>query len=94
MDHGDNKHCVATPWSERYFYKFDGEYTAACGVQDNPNRVELRGKGRGYPTFNFEIPRQNHELEKLETMLQHAYDRGRSDNRIHIGEMMRELIAL
>lgn len=94
MDHGDNKHCVATPWSERYFYKDNGEHTAACGVQDKPTRVQLRCKSRGYPTFDFEIPRQNHELEKLETMLQTAYNQGRSDSRIEIGEMMRNLIAL
>lgn len=94
MDHGDNKHCIETPWSDKYFYKETGEYTDACGVQDSPTRVQLRGKGRGYPTFDFEIPRQNYELEKLDTMLQHAYERGRLDNRKEISEMMRNLIAL
>ena len=94
MDHGDNKHCIGTPWSDKYFYKETGEYTTACGVQDSPTRVQLRGRGRGYPTFDFEVPRQGHDLEKMETMLQHAYERGRSDNRQEVGKLMRDFIAI
>jgi len=95
VDHFENKHCVDTQYYERYHYKSDTEGNiAACGVRDNPTEVELRGKSKGYPTFRFEIPRQKHELQKLEEMLQHAYLRGISDNRAQIGEMMRALIAL
>jgi len=95
MDHGDNKHCIETPWSDRYHYRTTTDnHSVACGIQDSPNRVQLRGRGRGYPTFDFEVPRQSHDLEKMETMLQHAYERGRSDNRQEVGKLMRDFIAI
>jgi hypothetical protein len=95
MDYGDNKHCVETPWSKRYHYKLCKDGTkSACGVQDGATRVSVFPPGNRYPQFDFEIPRQSYELDKLEQMLRRAYDEGQKDAKLAIGKMMRDLIAL
>ena len=94
MDHFENKHCIETPWSNRYHYiRKDGNVTA-CGVQDSPTLATVYPTGNKYPSFDFELPRQGHDLEKLESMLHRAYMKGCADQKQAIGKMMRDLIGL
>lgn len=94
MNMSDNKHCTETKWSCRYHYKrYDGA-SRACGVNDDPDCVELRVKPRGYPQLNFELPRQKHELDRVDTMLEYAYERGRNDNRVELASLLKSLISL
>lgn len=94
MDHGENNHCVETKWSMRYYYKLDDGSHRACGVLDGPTMVELRAKPRGYPRFDFEVPRQQHELERVDAMMEQAYVRGRQDNRAELAALLKDLIGL
>lgn len=90
MDHGENKHATETKWSFRYHYRDN----SCCGVQDNPNHVELRVKPRGYPRLDFELPRQQYELDRIDQMMEQAYETGRRDNRIEIGLLLKDLISI
>lgn len=90
MDMEQNKHCTETQWSMRYHYRDN----SSCGVNDNPNRIVLKPKSLGYPLLDFECPRQKHELEKVDTMMQYAYERGRLDNRQELSKLLKQLISL
>jgi hypothetical protein len=90
MDDTENKHCTETLFSARYYYKGN----VCCGVNDNPTHVELRTTRGSYPAFTFELPRQRHELDKFETMLNIVYTQGQEDRSRDIGKMMRGLIKL
>lgn len=96
MDNENNPHRVQTAWSDRsYWREIDGEkYITSCGVNDNPTRCELRPVGGhgGYPSIDFELPRQRHELGKVDRMLEMAYQRGRADNRRELGKLLKGLI--
>jgi hypothetical protein len=94
MDHGENKHCIETPWADCYHYKQGEEHVRSCGVKDAPNRVELMPHSKRYPTLSFELPRQKYELEKVITMMHEAYQRGSSDRGKSIGKMLKDLCAL
>jgi hypothetical protein len=84
------EHCVESEFSIRYFYKGG----SACGVDDDPDRVELCVKGRRYTNLVFELPRQSYLADKVNRMMEEAYNRGVVDNRKAIGEMIKTLIAL
>jgi hypothetical protein len=95
MDHGYNKHCTETPWSDLYHYKENtGGQIVACGVQDSPTRAELRISKKSYPTLNFELPRQKHELANVQHMLELAYERGRLFQRQEISRVLKATIGI
>jgi hypothetical protein len=90
MDHHENQHCVSTMWYDTYHY-----YKNSCvGVKDDYDRVELYPRGKRYPSLAFEMPRQKHELQKVQDMMKEAYERGNSDNRKSIANLLKELIAI
>lgn len=96
MDHGDNKHCTETEFSCRYHYHRykDNTVESACGVNDNPSRIVLKPKSQSYPSIDFEMPRQRHELEKVEQMMALAYRRGQLDQMLKIRTTLRDIIGL
>lgn len=85
----DNPHRVCTDYSERVHYK---RHTA-CGVNDEPDRIELKPRWANYPTIDFEWPRQRYKLEKIERLMAWAYERGKIDHRAEVGRMFRELMG-
>lgn len=98
MDDDRNPHRVQKPWSERAYFgpsQIDASYIVACGINDNPTRCELMPRNGGsYPKLDFELPRQSHELSKVELLMQRAYEQGRSDNRKELGSLLKDLIAI
>ncbi len=90
MDHGDNQHCTETEYSCRYHYNGN----TCVGAKDPHDRIELIGRHRRYPSLTFEMPRQRYDLEKVEQLMQGAYERGKADNRSAISKLLKELIAL
>lgn len=95
MDHHENPHCKETPWSDLYHYKYNIEgQIVACGVNDQPTRVELRISRKSYPTLNFELPRQKHELDNVQHMLELAYERGRAFQRQEISRVLKATIGI
>lgn len=91
MNYSENRHTVCTPYSTKVFWK-DG---SASNCDENPTEVELSGYGNTrYPSVRFELPRQNHELEKVERLMLQAFERGQYEQKIAIGKMMKELIGL
>lgn len=89
-------HRVYTEYSQkRYWTKAEGEGHLIAGDATNCTRVELCPRyGGGYPMFTFEMPRQRHELEKMERLMLECYERGKIDRGIAIGKMVKGLIAL
>lgn len=98
MDDEKNPHRVTKPWSEKAYFapsKSDNGYTVACGINDNPTRCTITPRNGGnYPTVDFELPRQNHELSKIDLLMQRAYERGRADNRKELGSLLKDLVDL
>ena len=95
MDHFENQHCTETPWSDLYHYKSNAEgRIVACGVKDNPTRAELRPSKKSYPTLNFELPRQNCELNNVLRMMEQAYDRGRAFQKQEISRVLKATIGI
>jgi hypothetical protein len=94
MDQHENKHCVETKYSCRYHYIQTVDTWRACGEKDDFNRIELKPKGPGYPQLAFEMPRQRMELEKVERLMQLAYERGRLDNRNELAALLKNLINI
>jgi hypothetical protein len=89
MNHHDNKHCVEERWFERKHYRGN----VCCGENDPFDRVELRVPGY-WSSLDFDMPRQQHDLHKIEAMLEAAYKRGRADNRADLGRVLKEFIAV
>jgi len=96
MNHSDNKHCVETKFSCRYHYNFykDNKNLSACGQQDSPTRVELRPKSKTWPTLSFELPRQRHELDRVEDLMRMAYEQGQRDKMDEITNLFKTVIGL
>lgn len=90
MDYGENRHCIEEPWADKYYF----EASRACGVKDNPDRVELMPHCKRYPSLAFSIPRQMHDLDKVEALMKLAYEKGKMDNRNAVALMLKELIAI
>lgn len=91
MDHHENKHCIGIAWYDLYHYKGG----LPCGCKDNFDRVMLcPAHNRKYPTLDFEMPRQKHELEKVQSLLQRAYEQGRVDQMEKIRKTLKEIIGL
>lgn len=86
----NNPHRTETKYSQRIYWK-DGH---ACGKDDNPDRIELTSLRRQWPTLDFAMPRQAHELGRVEALMADAYERGRADAKRAIGDMFKELISL
>ncbi len=92
MDDQDNAHRVHTMAYDLYHYKGN----ACCGAKENPDRVTIcaPGNSQSYPQLDFELPRQKYELEKVQRLMKAAYERGKTDNRTALANMLKELIAL
>lgn len=86
----ENTHYVATKYSQRIHWK-NGH---ACGKDDEPDRIELRPSHANWPTLDFAMPRQKLELERVERLMQAAYDRGQADAKAAMGALFRDIIAL
>lgn len=96
MDDETNPHRVYTAWSEIAYHKMSGDrFIVSCGVNDNPTHatIQLRGGG-AYPSIDFALPRQRHELSKVDLLMQRAYERGKADNRLEVGKFLKDLIAI
>ena len=89
-DGTENPHRLFTEFSERVHYKDN----RACGCKDSPDRIELKSRWNTYPTLDFEMPRQAHELHKVEQLMGTSYERGKIDRAVEIKSMLRELIGL
>jgi hypothetical protein len=90
-DGTDNPHRLTSDFSERAYYAGG----SACGCNDELcTRIELTPKHGTYPELTFEIPRQQHELGKVERMMASAYERGKADRSNEIKSMLRDLIGL
>lgn len=95
MDHFENPHCIETPWSDLYHYKSNAEgQLVACGVKDHPTRVELYVSKKRYPVLNFELPRQKHELENVQRMMEEAFERGKLFQKKVIARVLKDAIGL
>ena len=95
MDHHENPHCSETPWSDLYHYKPNAEgQIVACGVKDHPTRAELYVSKKRYPVLNFELPRQKHELENVQRMMEEAYERGKVFQRNEIARVLKATIGI
>lgn len=96
MNHDDNKHCTETAFSCRYHYNIYGSnmYETSCGEKDNPTVIELRPKNKSWPSLRFEIPRQRHELERVEALMDTAYGRGKTDQKLAISRALKEAIGI
>lgn len=84
-----NPHRTTTKYSQRIHWKTGH----ACGKDDNPDRVELTGLSKQWPTLDFAMPRQAHELGRVEALMQSAYERGRADAKAEMGKLFREIIS-
>lgn len=88
-------HRVFTPYSQKIYWSVSEEDRCTrAGNEFDCSKVELRSRHSSYPSFEFEMPRQKHELEKMERLMRDSYERGQIDQKIAIGRMMKELIAL
>lgn len=85
-----NPHYVQTEYSRKAYWK-NG---VACGRDDDPDHVELTPGNRGYPTLDFALPRQRFELEKIESLMTHAFEEGKTVRSLAIGKMLKELISI
>ena len=96
MNNTDNPHCVETKFSCRYHYGIykDNTNEFACGVNDNPTRVQLRPKSGQWPSLDFEMPRQKHELDRVEQLMESAYRRGQHDKMAEITNLFKTVIGL
>lgn len=96
MNNDDNKHCTETKYSCRYHYHYEtvSGCTYACGVQDDPTRIELRPKSSNWPQLAFEMPRQKYELEQVERLMHSAYERGQADKMKEIANLFKTVIGL
>jgi len=83
-----NPHTVETKYSTKVYWKAG----TASGV-DGADRVELRCRGQ-WPTLDFALPRQQHELGRVEALMHEAYVRGIADAKREMGKLFREIIAL
>lgn len=86
-----NPHYEEFPWGRKVYWK--GNF--ACGRDSDPDHcvVESR-KGTSWPSINFELPRQRHEMAKVLSLMEHAYERGAIDRSRAIGKTLNELISL
>lgn len=88
-------HRVSTPYSQKTYWSKSEESGYICaGNELNCSMVELRSRKSSYPSLSFEMPRQKHELAKVERLMQDSYERGQIDQKAAIGKMMRELVEL
>lgn len=96
MDNGDNKHCTETAFSCRYHYNIykDNTQETACGVKDNPTRITLKPKSGQWPSLDFEMPRQRHELERVELLMKQSYERGQRDKMNEITNLFKMVVGL
>jgi hypothetical protein len=85
-----NPHCTATAFCERVYWKGN----SACGCADEFTRIELRPRWKSYPTLDFEMPRQRYELEKIERLMEIAYEQGKKDQMHLIRTTLKEIIGL
>jgi len=96
VNNSDNKHCTETEYSCRYHYNIykDNTQETACGEKDNPTRICLRPKNGTWPQLDFEMPRQKHELERVELLMQQAYERGQRDKMAEITGLFKTIVGL
>jgi len=95
MNHHDNKHCTETAFSCRYHYKTnDAGHQVACGELDNPTSIQLRPKNGQWPSIDFEMPRQNYELGKVEQLMGYAYKLGQRDKMREISNTLKTVIGI
>lgn len=96
MNDTDNKHCAETKFScKRHYNRYrDNSHETACGEQDNPTRITLSPKNNSWPTLDFEMPRQRHELDRVELLMEKAYERGQADKMVEIRNLFRVIIGL
>ena len=87
-------HRVWTEYSLQVFWKRNEDGHFCAGTSNDCDEVELGSRYESYPEYRFEMPRQKHELEKMERLMSLAYERGKIDQKIAIGRMMKGLIEL
>ena len=86
----NNPHRTETKFSQKIFWK-NGR---ACGVNDDPDNVELRPRRSSWPTLDFALPRQAHELSRVEALMSAAYERGEDDAKAAMRQLFKEIIGL
>ncbi len=86
----ENPHRTETKCSQRIHWKGG----RACGVNDDPDRIELTPRNNTWPALDFAMPRQRHELERVEKLMARAYERGQSDAKSAMGKLFKEIIGL
>lgn len=64
----------------------------ACGVQDDPGRIELTPAHSTYPRLAFRMPEQKHDMNSVLALMEAAYKRGRNDNRTELATFLKKLI--
>lgn len=84
----DNPHTVETKYSTKIYWKAG----SASGAQD-ADRVEPRCR-RTWPTLDFALPRQSHELGRVEALMSAAYERGIADNKAATRQLLKDIIGL
>ncbi len=85
----ENKHTVHSEYSCKVYWKGN----AACGFDEDPDRVELTPANSRWPSLDFALPRQQYELEKVERLMLDAYQAGQRQNRKAIADQLKALIA-
>lgn len=83
-------HTAMTEYSCKTYWKGG----AACGRENEPDRVELTPANGRWPSIDFALPRQRHELEKVERLMQYAYAAGQVQNKRAVAALIKELIAI
>lgn len=96
MNYDDNKHCTETEFSARYHYKMspNGQNEVPCGWKDSPTVIELRTSRDAWPSLRFELPRQVHELGRVEGMLSEVFEQGRRAKMAEIRKTLKDVIGL
>jgi hypothetical protein len=90
----DNMHRVETEYSQRTHWKSYHGNMIACGWQDEPERIELTPPSGSWPQLAFDMPRQRHELERVEYLMKTAYDAGQRDKMREISRMFKNIIGI
>lgn len=85
-----NPHFENTAWSQKIYWKGN----AACGRDDSPDRVDLCAATGGWEKITFEMPRQKHDLGRMERLMERAYEKGLADRSVAVGKLLKELISL
>lgn len=93
MNNSDNKHCIEHPWGQVWHYKQSpNDGWRACGVQDDPGRIEITPAYSTYPRLAFRMPEQRHDVSNVLKLMEEAYKRGRNDNRTELATLLKKLI--